>query len=49
MYTKCIAHFLKLFYRFCKQNLAAIVLQILCEKCIQKFVAMWDTFYIHFV
>ena len=47
MHTKCIPHFDKLFYTFCIQNLAAIVLLILYKKYKQKFVEMWDLFCIH--
>ena len=49
LYKKCIPHFDKLFYTFCIQNLAAVVLLILYTKYIKKFVEMWDTFCIYFV
>ena len=49
MYTKCIPHFDKLLYTFGIEILTAIVLLILCTKCIQKFVKMWDAFYTYLV
>ena len=48
LYTKCIPHFDKLFNTFCIQNLAGIVLLILCARCIEKLVEMWYTFCIYF-
>ena len=53
LYTKCtqnvcIQNFAKLFYTFCIQNLAGVVLLILYTKCIQKFVEIWYTFCLHF-
>ena len=49
LYTKCTPHFDKLLCTFCIQTLAAIVLSILCRKCIQKFVEIWYSYWIHFV
>ena len=52
MYTKCIPHFDKLLFNFVykiKRTIAAKFCSY--TKCIQKFVEMWDTYFVykHFI